>query len=126
MADSDSAPAPPASAAPGSDANHQTTTDNAVPAVRFSSAVEEISPTATLKDSPATDASAAGNAAAEDQPSVFTEVAQDQLRKSLQKGSLQEHRMNMNGFQFEAFSLPPSRVSQFPVQCTPAPINGCV
>lgn len=108
MADSDSPPAPPSSAAPGSDANPQTGTDNAVPAVRFSSAVEEISPTATLKD-----ASAPGNVAADDQPSVFTEVAQDQLRKSLQKGSLQEHRMNMNGFQFEAFSLPPSRVSQF-------------
>ncbi|OAQ89930.1 HAL protein kinase [Purpureocillium lilacinum] len=73
---------------------------NDVPAVRFSSAVEEISPTATA------------TVPQLEQDNSITEATADQLRafatKSLQGKPLQERRMNT--FQFEAFSLPPSRV----------------
>ncbi|KAM4060394.1 kinase [Hirsutella rhossiliensis] len=70
-----------------------------VPAVRFSSAIEEISPSTTRAQPPA----------ALDDGSP--KVSPDQLRaltKSLHGGPLQERRINT--FQFEAFSLPPSRV----------------
>ncbi|POR31437.1 Serine/threonine-protein kinase oca2 [Tolypocladium paradoxum] len=71
---------------------------NDVPAVRFSSAVEEISP-----------ATATQPLAEHDNP--VTEVTADQLQdftKSLHGRPLQERRMST--FHFEAFSLPPSRV----------------
>ncbi|KHO02128.1 Protein kinase-like domain protein [Metarhizium album ARSEF 1941] len=69
------------------------------PAVRFASLIEEISP------------SAAPPAASQVADYSFAEVAADELKsftKSLQGRHLQERRMNT--FQFEAFSLPPSRV----------------
>ncbi|KAI6785201.1 Serine/threonine-protein kinase-like protein [Emericellopsis cladophorae] len=73
-----------------------------VPAVRFSSAIEEIAPNAAH----ATPADASGSGP------QSPEVAADQLReytKSLHaRPLLQERRMNT--FQFEAFSLPASRV----------------
>ncbi|EQK98472.1 Serine/Threonine protein kinase [Ophiocordyceps sinensis CO18] len=69
-----------------------------VPAVRFSSAVEEIFPSATMA-----------------QPGALNhgshKVSPDQLRaltKTLHGSPLQERRINT--YQFEAFSLPPSRV----------------
>lgn len=71
------------------------------PAVRFASSIEEISPSAAV---PAT--------SQDQQDYSFSEVAADELKsftKSLQGRPLQERRMNT--FQFEAFSLPPSRVS---------------
>ncbi|PNY23121.1 Serine/threonine-protein kinase oca2 [Tolypocladium capitatum] len=80
--------------APGDDVEPR----NDVPAVRFSSAVEEISPTAAAKP-------------LAEQDSSFTQVTADQLKaftKSLHGRPLQERRMNT--YQFEAFSLPPSRV----------------
>jgi serine/threonine protein kinase len=76
--------------------------------VRFSSAVEEISPTQTAAVEPSS-----SNLEHEDgdQSSPFTEVTADQLKaftKSLHGRPLQELRLN--NCQFEAFSLPPSRV----------------
>ncbi|EWG45350.1 HAL protein kinase [Fusarium verticillioides 7600] len=76
--------------------------------VRFSSAVQEISPT-----QPATVDPSSSNPEHEehDQSSPFTEVTADQLKaftKSLHGRPLQELRLN--NCQFEAFSLPPSRV----------------
>ncbi|CAM1511609.1 Fc.00g091220.m01.CDS01 [Cosmosporella sp. VM-42] len=72
------------------------------PGVRFSSSVEEISPTQPL---------ASASPVERDESSSFTEVTADQLKalsKSLHGRPLQERRMNT--FQFEPFSLPPSRV----------------
>ncbi|KAI9171006.1 Serine/threonine-protein kinase oca2 [Paramyrothecium foliicola] len=73
-----------------------------VPAVRFSSAVEEIAPGAPTPASPH-----------QDESSVFTEVAADQLKAFSQSiphrpRALQERRINT--FQFEPVSLPASRV----------------
>jgi hypothetical protein len=75
-----------------------------IPAVRFSSAVEEIAPGAPEPTS-----------AQPDEPSVFTEVAADQLKAFSQSirdhpRALQERRINT--FQFEPVSLPASRVCQ--------------
>lgn len=78
---------------------------NDVPAVRFASATEEISPAAFPRQR-------------EDE--TFSEVTADQLKaftKSLHGRPLQEIRMNT--FQFEAFSLPPSRVSRL-ARCGPS------
>ncbi|ATY62850.1 Serine threonine-kinase-like domain [Cordyceps militaris] len=76
-------------------------TGASTPAVRFSSAVQEFSP--VQDDTPA---------AAPDAPAAQSqEVTPEQLRaftKSLQGPMLQERRLNT--YQFEAFSLPPSRV----------------
>ncbi|UNI13442.1 Nitrogen permease reactivator protein [Purpureocillium takamizusanense] len=92
------APQPAAAAAAAVDDDGKLRND--VPAVRFSSAVEEISPTATATVPHLL------------QDNSMTEATADQLRafatKSLQGKPLQERRMNT--FQFEAFSLPPSRV----------------
>ncbi|KAF5024721.1 hypothetical protein F66182_3205 [Fusarium sp. NRRL 66182] len=76
--------------------------------VRFSSAVQEISPTQTAVVEPSS-----SNLERDDsnQTSPFTEVTADQLKaftKSLHGRPLQELRLN--NCQFEAFSLPPSRV----------------
>lgn len=71
------------------------------PAVRFASAVEEISP----------GAQGLATAEREESADTFTEVAADELKaftKSLHGQPLQERRINT--FQFEPFSLPPSRV----------------
>ena len=82
-------------------------TGTSTPAGRFSSAVQEFSPT----EAPGADESPA---AAPDAPaSESQEVTPEQLRaftKSLHGPLLQERRMNT--YQFEAFSLPPSRVSR--------------
>ena len=84
-------------------------------AVRFSSAVQEISP-------PVQPESSISPVHVErEESSPFTEVAADQLKaltKSLQGRPLQERRMNT--YQFEAFSLPPSRV-RYPVPL----LHGC-
>ncbi|KAJ4138127.1 Nitrogen permease reactivator protein [Fusarium equiseti] len=79
-----------------------------VSGVRFSSAVEEISPTQPVTVEPSS-----SNLEQEDrdQASPFTEVTADQLKaftKSLHGRPLQELRLN--NCQFEAFSLPASRV----------------
>ena len=82
------------------------------PAVRFASAIEEIS-----ADEPAPVSSAEHD---QDRPSSFTEVTADQLREftqSLHNRPLQERRMNT--FQFEPFSLPPTRVSFIRHKITP-------
>ncbi|RFN49574.1 hal protein kinase [Fusarium flagelliforme] len=76
--------------------------------VRFSSAVQEISPTQPVTVEPSS-----SNLEQEDrdQSSPFTEVTADQLKaftKSLHGRPLQELRLN--NCQFEAFSLPASRV----------------
>lgn len=84
--------------------------DHDTPGVRFSAAVEEIAPAVSA----ATMVNESSHEPAqrdEIQTSPFTEVAADQLHaftKSLHGRSLQELRMNT--CQFEAFSLPPSRV----------------
>lgn len=73
-----------------------------IPAVRFASATEEISPSATA------------TAPKQDDDFSFSEVAADQLRaftNSLHGRHLQERRMNT--YNYEAFSLPPSRVSRW-------------
>ncbi|QPG95006.1 hypothetical protein C2857_007496 [Epichloe festucae Fl1] len=70
-----------------------------IPAVRFASATEEISPSATA------------TAPKQDDDFSFSEVAADQLKaftNSLHGRHLQERRMNT--YNYEAFSLPPSRV----------------
>ncbi|KYK59194.1 hypothetical protein DCS_00324 [Drechmeria coniospora] len=72
---------------------------NLVPAVRFSPAIDEMSPTATVTQPMA------------GKDLSFTEVTADQIkafRNSMRGMPLQERRMST--FQFEAFSLPPSRV----------------
>lgn len=93
--DTGSVPAQQSANAPSGDAKI-----GDVPAiVRFASATEEISPTATA------------TAPLQHEDSSFNDVAADQIKaltKSLQGKPLQEKRMNT--FQFEAFSLPPSRV----------------
>jgi hypothetical protein len=76
--------------------------------VRFSSAVEEISPTQPAAVEPSSSSLEQEDG---DQSSPFTEVTADQLKaftKSLHGRPLQELRLN--NCQFEAFSLPPSRV----------------
>ncbi|KNB07285.1 HAL protein kinase [Fusarium oxysporum f. sp. lycopersici 4287] len=76
--------------------------------VRFSSAVQEISPTQPAAVDPS---SSNPEHEEHDQSSPFTEVTADQLKaftKSLHGRPLQELRLN--NCQFEAFSLPPSRV----------------
>ncbi|KAF4973843.1 hypothetical protein FZEAL_9189 [Fusarium zealandicum] len=77
-----------------------------IPGVRFSSAVEEISPT-----KPAAPEESSSITDERHESSPFTEVTADQLKaftKSLQGRPLQELRLN--NCQFEAFSLPASRV----------------
>ncbi|OAR02895.1 hypothetical protein LLEC1_05881, partial [Akanthomyces lecanii] len=95
---------PPAARDAATQSAHATGTST--PAVRFSSAVQEFSPT---EDGPGADDSPA---AAPDAPaSESQEVTPEQLRaftRSLHGPLLQERRMNT--YQFEAFSLPPSRV----------------
>jgi hypothetical protein len=76
--------------------------------VLFSSAVQEISPTQPAAVDPS---SSNPEHEEHDQSSPFTEVTADQLKaftKSLHGRPLQELRLN--NCQFEAFSLPPSRV----------------
>ncbi|KAF4958912.1 hypothetical protein FSARC_10910 [Fusarium sarcochroum] len=76
--------------------------------VRFSAAVQEISPTHPIAVEPE---SSNAEHDERDQSSPFTEVTADQLKaftKSLHGRPLQELRLN--NCQFEAFSLPPSRV----------------
>ena len=83
------------------------------PAVRFASAVEEFSPTAKPAKPLA------------EYDDSFNEVSADQLKaftKSLHGRPLQERRMTT--YQFEAFSLPPSRVR--PSHCSRSPSNGFV
>lgn len=102
---------PPAAAAAAQDTADKSApaTGTSTPAVRFSSAVQEFSPTE--------EAPGAGEppAAAPDAPAPESqEVTPEQLRaftKSLHGPLLQERRMNT--YQFEAFSLPPSRVSRW-------------
>lgn len=84
-------------------------TGASTPAVRFSSAVQEFSPAdadaSTIQEPAADDANA---------PAELPEVTPEQLKaftKSLHGPLLQERRLNT--YQFEAFSLPPSRVSFF-------------
>lgn len=91
-------------AAPTAAADSSVTT---TPAVRFASETEQISPSDTMK--------AAADAEGADSTSTFTEVTADQIKaftKSFQNMPLQERRLNT--FQFEAFSLPPSRVRCIP------------
>ncbi|KAH6958346.1 kinase-like domain-containing protein [Fusarium avenaceum] len=93
---------------PTQDLETNNTTPEDVAGVRFSSAVQEISPT-----QPTTVEPSSSNLEHEDgdQSSPFTEVTADQLKaftKSLHGRPLQELRLN--NCQFEAFSLPPSRV----------------
>lgn len=93
---------------PTQDLETNDTTPEDVAGVRFSSAVQEISPT-----QPTTVEPSSSNLEHEDgdQSSPFTEVTADQLKaftKSLHGRPLQELRLN--NCQFEAFSLPPSRV----------------
>ncbi|KAJ3500285.1 hypothetical protein NM208_g17179 [Fusarium decemcellulare] len=91
---------------PQESAGAQETPAEDVPGVRFSSAVEEISPTKPVVPEPSS-----SNPDDRDQSSPFTEVTADQLKaftKSLHGRPLQELRLN--NCQFEAFSLPPSRV----------------
>jgi hypothetical protein len=79
---------------------NSTSQNTDTPAVRFSSAIEEIAAGPT-PITPADDPMAASpDAVSADQLKQFT--------KSLQGRPLQERRMNT--FQFEPFSLPPSRV----------------
>lgn len=83
-------------------------TGASTPAVRFSSAVQEFSLSGDADAAAGADADAATPADAE-QP----EVTPEQLKaftKSLHGSLLQERRLNT--YQFEAFSLPPSRVSR--------------
>lgn len=82
--------------------------DDAPPAVRFSSAIEEISPSVTAQQHSSSDKPG---------PSpLHNELGSgdnDNLQvasKSLHGTGLQERRMNT--YHFEAFSLPPSRVSR--------------
>ncbi|KAM5348031.1 hypothetical protein ACJ41O_007855 [Fusarium nematophilum] len=90
----------------------QDKTTESAPGVRFSSAVEEISPTApTAPTASAAPEQSSSNPCDENPSSSFTEVTADQLKaftKSLHGRPLQELRLN--NCQFEAFSLPPSRV----------------
>lgn len=77
---------------------------DASPAVRFSSAVDV-----------APDPPAVTRSIGDSHDDIFDEVTADQLKaftKSLHGKPLQTHRMNT--YQFEAFSLPASRVSQPP------------
>ncbi|RFU77388.1 hal kinase [Trichoderma arundinaceum] len=77
--------------------------------VRFSSAVEEIEPTAPPLAEPAAPLTATTNTS--DRFDTFNEVAADQIKafqKSLHGLPLQERRMSTFGF--EAFSLPASRL----------------
>jgi hypothetical protein len=81
--------------------------NDAVPAVRFSSAVETISP-----DAQQPSAERPGPSPLQNEPGP---TGTDNLKTSsmsLHGTGLQERRMNT--FQFEAFSLPPSRVSHLP------------
>ncbi|PHH62653.1 hypothetical protein CDD81_6799 [Ophiocordyceps australis] len=73
---------------------------NSAPAVRFSSAVQEISPQEPAAATVPTGPNHVSSPVTADQLQAFT--------KSLHGRPLQERRMNT--FQFEAFSLPPSRV----------------
>lgn len=82
-----------------------TAADNSVttPAVRFASETQQITSSDTMKA--ATDAENA------DPNSSSREVTAEEIKaftKSFQNMPLQERRLNT--FQFEAFSLPPSRV----------------
>lgn len=92
-----------ASASAGVNRNPQPTTANSdIPAVRFSSAVREISPP--------TDTVPLGN---QDGSTSHTEVSSDDLQtvtKSLASQPLQARRINT--YQFEPCSLPASRVCQ--------------
>jgi hypothetical protein len=93
------APAAEDDAAASATSNTKRPNDD-VPAVRFSSAVEEIAPGSARETS------------ADGARSQSPEVAADQLReytKSLHSRPLLQER-RMNTFQFEAFSLPASRV----------------
>ncbi len=98
---------PPAAAQDAADKSAHAT-GTSTPAVRFSSAVQEFSPTAEAPGANESPAAAPDAPASESQ-----EVTPEQLRaftKSLHGPLLQERRMNT--YQFEAFSLPPSRVSR--------------
>ncbi|CEJ88081.1 hypothetical protein VHEMI04604 [[Torrubiella] hemipterigena] len=78
--------------------------DPTTPAVRFASATQEILPTATTIAPPQVTTT-------DHVSDTFNEVTADQIKafsKSLHGLPLQERRLNT--FQFEAFSLPPSRV----------------
>lgn len=96
---------PPTAPQQGSETARDAPRNDAVPAVRFSSAVEEISPSAN--------ANRVGESEAENDSNVFNDVAEDQMKafsKPVRGQDLQERRLST--FNFEAFSLPPSRVSR--------------
>ena len=90
----------PAEAAGGADDKKP---GDGVPSVRFSSAIEEIAPTR----SPLSPEADRGSEDVLDFPEVSAEKLKE-FSQSLQGRQLQERRMAT--FQFEAFSLPPSRV----------------
>lgn len=88
------------------------------PAVRFASFVEEITPSAaapaTLGDAPG-DVSSSG---ADDGQDTINEVMSDQIKElssSLHAADLQGRRLN--GFSFEPYSLPASRVCSILSHC---------
>ncbi|KAH7160924.1 kinase-like domain-containing protein [Dactylonectria macrodidyma] len=111
-----SAPEPPQKPADTSSTEDKTSDDDT--GVRFSSTADEIAPTvsaATMVNEPS------HNPAKRDETSSFTEVTADQLQaftKSLHGRALQELRMNT--YQFEAFSLPPSRVPSHEDESSPS------
>lgn len=82
----------------------QKSEDNVGPTVRFKSTVQEIDPQHSLSDSPPSNDDRAREVSPEDLKA---------LSKSLQGHSLQERRMNI--FNFEAYSLPASRVCRYSV-----------
>lgn len=90
----------PAEAAGGADDKKP---GDGAPSVRFSSAIEEIAPTR----SPLSPDAARGSDGVQDAPELSSQQLKE-FSQSLQGRQLQEHRMA--AFQFEAFSLPPSRV----------------
>jgi hypothetical protein len=90
----------PAEAAGGADDKKP---GDGAPSVRFSSAIEEIAPTR----SPLSPEAVRSSEGAQDPPEVSAEQLKE-FSQSLQSRQLQERRMTT--FQFEAFSLPPSRV----------------
>ncbi|CAG9936946.1 unnamed protein product [Clonostachys rosea f. rosea IK726] len=80
---------------------------NDVPAVRFSSAVEEINPGPTPLTSPPEEPAQSQEQEPQPSDSVSAEDLKD-VTRSLQTLPLQERRINT--YHFEPFSLPPSRV----------------
>lgn len=108
MADLNPSKAQEPSQGPSPEAPDAKPRNDAVPAVRFSSAVETISPETQQQSS----AEGPGPSPLQNE---LAPAGTDNIKtstKSLHGTGLQERRMNT--FQFEAFSLPPSRVSHLP------------